>query len=105
VLPPPEEEETEEVALAVEEYQPPPVGGGGHPMGHRGERAPRARLVGGPRGVAGSLRVHERRLRVHESRRPATGTSSTASDRAPALGLRRLGVAAAHASYPGELGP
>jgi hypothetical protein len=30
-------------------------------MGYRGERAPRARLVGRPRRAAGNLRVHEAR--------------------------------------------
>jgi hypothetical protein len=49
-----------------------PIGGGGHPTSHRGERAPRARPVGGPWGATGSLRVHERLLRVNEPRRPTT---------------------------------
>jgi hypothetical protein len=76
-------------------------------MGHRGERAPRARPLGGPRRTAASLRIHEQPLCVHKPCRPATAiaTSSTASarDRASSrLGPRRL--AAAHASHSSELG-
>jgi hypothetical protein len=63
-----------------------------------------ARQLGGPRGSASSLRIHPRCLRVHEPRRPAAATTSIASTRAPALGLRRLGVVASRASHLGELG-
>jgi hypothetical protein len=119
VPPSPEEDEEEEEqvveasVLPVEQCQPPnlsegvpaaePIGGGHPPTGHRGERARRARELGGPRGAAGRLGIHKPRRRIQQPRRP-TITAATASCRAPAQGLRCLGVAASRASHSGELG-
>jgi hypothetical protein len=43
-----------------------PVGGGGPPTGQRGERARGARELGGPRGAAGRLGVHQPRWRLQQ---------------------------------------